>query len=334
MILDINQIKDITQGAERIIFEDGKYKFFRFSEEESKTVQEYSLCTAGIILEFKTDANVLKLKGTTTKCLPTRSSYAFEIYVDNKVIGCIKNYNTEEELELERMQQKDLTLGEFAESFNIGDGEKHVKIRFPFSVIAEIEAIELVGATYLTPIKRNKKFIAYGDSITQGFDADLPSKTYAAKLADYLDAEIINKGIGGINFCPELVSAAKDGRQVDYITIAYGTNDWAACTEDEFRKNATDFMDNIAKKYPNVPVLVITPLWRYDHESEEKKFGLFSGLEPIIREACKNHKNMTVVSGFNLIPHDVENFGDKWLHPNNTGFEYYFNNLIKEYSFK
>ena len=333
MILDINQFEKITQGTERIIFEDGKYKFFRFSEEESKTVQEYSLCTAGIILEFKTDASALNFKINTIKCLPTRSFFVFEVFANDKLVGTIKNFTDDAAME-ERYQEKEFALGAMEKSFNLESGDKRIKIRFPFSVIAEIEELELVGATYVEPVKRDKKLVAYGDSITQGFDSDFPSKTYAAKLADYLDAEIINKGIGGINFCPDLVTAAEDGVHADYISIAYGTNDWAACTEDEFRKNATDFMNNIAKKYPDVPVVVITPLWRYDHESEDKKFGKFSGLEPIIREACKNHKNMTVVSGFNLIPHDVDNFGDKWLHPNMKGFEYYFNNLIQEFSFK
>ena len=44
--------------------------------------------------------------------------------------------------------------------------------------------------------------------------------------------------------------------------------------------------------------------------------------------------NVICIDGFELVPHDEKCFGDLYLHPNEDGFKYYFENLykiIKEY---
>lgn len=41
--------------------------------------------------------------------------------------------------------------------------------------------MELTDASFLTPVKRKKTLVAYGDSITKGFDALYPSRTCAMR---------------------------------------------------------------------------------------------------------------------------------------------------------
>ena len=41
MKLNYEQIKDITVGASNIAFEDGVYKFFRFTDKEAKVIYEF-----------------------------------------------------------------------------------------------------------------------------------------------------------------------------------------------------------------------------------------------------------------------------------------------------
>ena len=95
-----------------------------------------------------------------------------------------------------------LPLGEFSRNFALGGGRKSVCIYLPWSVIVEIEELSIDDTAYITPIKPSKKLIAFGDSITHGYDALRPSNRYVAKLAEALDAEEINKGIGGEIFFP------------------------------------------------------------------------------------------------------------------------------------
>ena len=41
-------------------------------------------------------------------------------------------------------------------------------------------------------------------------------------------------------------------------------------------------------------------------------------------------RNITVIEGIDLVPHDTSLFSDKFLHPNDKGFDYYVNNLYKK----
>ena len=76
------------------------------------------------------------------------------------------------------------------------------------------------GAT-IEGLYRKYKMISFGDSITHGYDAIYPSLSYASQLAQNLDAEQLNKGIGGDIFFPALLDE-KDAFEPDFITVAYG----------------------------------------------------------------------------------------------------------------
>ena len=39
-------------------------------------------------------------------------------------------------------------------------------------------------------------------------------------------------------------------------------------------------------------------------------------------------EGVTIVKGFDLVPHEEQYYGDLWLHPNDEGFEKYFENLV------
>ena len=326
MELTLDQMKEITTGAAKIAQESGRYRFFRFNDHETEVIKHvYVPATAGIQMKFKTDGRILKLKVYTEKALEIRSFFSFDIFIDNQFAGSIQNLSdddcTGDYANLE------YTTGSFYDEFALGDGEKEIRICFPHSVVASIEHIEITDATYIVPVKKEKTIIFYGDSITQGFDALHPSKTYAALLAEALDADIVNKAIGGARFNPK-VARLPSGIQPDYVVIAYGTNDWTALEPDDFRANVEGFCDGIQQNYPDVPMFVITPVWRRKCDVP-KRGGEFSNLEKTIREVFEKHKNVTVIPGFDLVPHDVNMYGDLRVHPSDKGFAHYVANLKK-----
>ena len=53
-----------------------------------------------------------------------------------------------------------------------------------------------------------------------------------------------------------------------------------------------------------------------------------------IREASGVLENRILVDGFDLVPHDVSFYGDYGCHPNEVGFQHYFENLWKVISEK
>ncbi len=102
MKLTLRQIKEITSGAERIEEIDGLVRFCRFNEEQEKLYQERSMSfhkntfsTAGIKLSFKTNSEKLSLKGNVLATC-SRSYYSIDVFVNQKMIGRIDNFNVDE----------------------------------------------------------------------------------------------------------------------------------------------------------------------------------------------------------------------------------------------
>lgn len=325
MILNLEQIKAVTSGTENIFIENGRFCFHRFSAEEAKVINNPNLLyTSGVQMEFKTDGNLLKLKVDTKEKNGIRSYFAFDIFENGLKIGNVQNFD--EELSGNYANQK-YGLGEYEGKFSLRVGDKVIKIVFPHSVIAEIEEIELLNATYILPIIKQKNIIFYGDSITQGYDSLHPSNTYAYRLSDTLNATLKNKALGGAIFSPKLVNVKNDYNP-DYIVVAYGTNDWNRSSKTEFINAVSEFLDNLRNNYPYSPVYIISPIWRKDFNNYTK-FGSFFELEKTIKKLCDGKTDITFISGFDLVPHKEECFGDLKIHPSDCGFKHYFDNLIK-----
>ena len=138
----------------------------------------------------------------------------------------------------------------------------------------------------------------------------------------------INKAIGGEVFVPGLAKIKADFSP-DYITVAYGTNDWSTTDGLDFFKNALSFFKTLSEYYKSSKIFAITPIWRANFE-EKKPFGDFFTVEEKIKEATRNLPNVTVISGFELVGHDEKLFADLRLHPRDEGFNEYYENLSRK----
>ncbi len=331
MLLDLETIKSITQGAVYITQEDGLFTFHRFSREEEilySTTQfrDKVYSTAGVQMEFITDADSLCLDLETSPAT-SRTYFSVDIFVDGAVCKRIQNFD--EKTLPDNYTGEKLPLGSFSEEISLGSGEKRVRIMFPWSVKAQLRQMRLENATYITPCKKCKTVIMYGDSITNGYDAVFASNSYAVRFADALDAQLYNKGIGGEVFFPEL-AAVESYCVPDLITVAYGTNDWGTAEQEDFKKRCEAFFASLTKNYPTVPVVAITPIWRKNY-LEQRKFGDFFDVEKNIRKICGQYPNIKVISGWEFIPQDVRYYADQRVHPNDRGFAWYAENLIKTF---
>ena len=328
MKLNINQLKEITTGAVRIIDEKGVFSFKRFTKEQEElykiTNEDFynkTHSTSGVKFYFKTDSKNLFIK-LKTLYSTSRTYFSVDVFVNGQPVGYIDNFSN---VELEDMYTvQEFELGEYSKNFALGDGEKTVCVHLPWSVETLIEEISIDDNAYIEGAKPKKKLLAFGDSITHGYDALRPSNRYIAKLADKLGAEELNKAIGGERFFPELANI-KGKFNPDYITVAYGTNDWRFVDSETFKIKCRDFYTNLVNNYPGVKIFAITPVWRKD--KEDGAFGVFEMVEEYIKEIVAPFENITVVSGYDFVPKEEKYFADFRLHPNDMGFEHYVNNL-------
>ncbi len=327
MILTFEEMREMVQGAEEVFGEGTHISFARFNRAERELYEKTEFrmkipSCAAVQLVFQTDADILNLKVNLACFAASRSFFMIDVFKNGAFLDSMGNID-EEETDIYRS----FSLGEFEKSFALGNGDKTVRIVLPWTSAVEISALSLDSATYAKAVKRSKKMLAYGDSITQGYDAVHPSNAYIVKLADALDAEVIDKAMGGEIFFPPL-SEIKSNMNPDYITVAYGTNDWGKRTPDTFRANCRAFYSNLAKLYPHARIFAITPIWRKDY-GDNRPFGSFFEIEKIIKEETADLSNVTVIEGFDLVPHDSAYFADVRLHPNDAGFAYYGENLTK-----
>lgn len=332
MQLTFEQIKSVTCGATYFTEESDGMIFHRFTPEqfamyEKKDIAFFikSKTSAGIRLCFETDSRLLSLQ-TTVKDARSRTYFAFEIFVNDTCVGCLDNYSDFESLE--KYSTTVFPCGTFEKIFDLGEGAKTVTIHLPWNKITKIHSLTLDDGAFIQPVKRHKKLLAFGDSITYGFDALLPSRRYISRISDAMGAEERNKGIGGERFCPDL-AALPDDFTPDYIVVGYGTNDWAVSPKETFYADCNCFFAQLNKNYPNVPVFAITPVWRANF-NRDSAFDSFFDIAAGIRDAAAPYPNVTVIDGYDLIPHDPSYYVADGVHPNMQGFDHYFTNLWRK----
>ena len=330
MNVELEQLRTIATGTVKILKENGGICFHRFTKEQEelfKNTEDFALLLspAGIKLHFNTNSTKIVLKGLTEQVSKVRSFYCIDIVKDGKLLDCIKNYD---ELNIgPKYSEKEYETGYFSKEISLGNGFKNIEIHLPYSVKFTLYKMELDENAVIEPIKYKKKLLAYGDSITHGFDALHPSQRYTSKLCNMLNAEEYKKGIGGTKFNP-LLARLHDGITPNYITVAYGTNDLWDYNQCDFRRNVRDFFQNLAKNYPAAQIFAISPIWRADMV-ENHTFGSFNNIGDIMAEEASKINNTVYINGTDFIPHESECFGDGFLHPNDAGFEFYSQKLYK-----
>ncbi|MBR2465319.1 MAG: SGNH/GDSL hydrolase family protein [Clostridia bacterium] len=332
MKFDFEKLKECTNGIEYLEKTENGFIPHRFSLDEERAYKEYRsdyytkcLSPASVRIEFKTDAEALFIS-YNVKESSSRLYFATQVFVNGEYKGGNRNFNSTEEIQGNPSAK--FELGTFGARVDLGEGEKDVSIVLPFSVILEITELRLDGATYANPIKKSKTLLAYGDSITHGYDAFYPANSYINRLGSMLDVTVCNKAIGGEIFFPELLGA-ENGADPDYVTVAYGTNDHSRGKREKTERDARLFYKTLREKYPRAKIFAITPIWRWDVDTV-KPFGDFHDVEKIIAAAIKDLDDVYLIRGFDFVPHAPEYFADLSLHPNDTGFEHYAKNLYEQ----
>ena len=320
MKADINLIKKLTSGTSEIIENNGCVEFHRLTAEQReilKNSQDFAMkatATSGVKIEFSTDATAVRLAGTFYEGSSRKFAF-FDITV-NGILTAHKG--TDNYIE----------QPEFDFTIPLDGKLNRVAIYFPCLSKATLKTLEFTGSATVEPIRKSRMIICYGDSITQGYDAVYPSFAYSNQLADALDAEMVNKAIGGEIFNPAFGNAP-DPVRPDLITVAYGTNDWRKGeTAESLTEHAAGFFAALTCNYPGVPIVALLPIWRKDMMDIHPAGNLESAIK-ILNTLYSRLDNVEVIDGMPLVPHLPEFFADGYLHPNDSGFLLYGYNLLK-----
>jgi lysophospholipase L1-like esterase len=169
------------------------------------------------------------------------------------------------------------------------------------------------------------RWLAYGDSITQGMTATLPHETAIARTALALNANVLNVGIGGAKLDDEL-SQKLPPEHFDIVSIAYGTNDFGHMPAADFAARARALVKALLQKQPGQPIILITPLTWVGNTTPNKFGATLADFRTSLHPIADEFKEVTLLHGDKLIPDDDKYFVDK-VHPNSDGFALYANLL-------
>ena len=319
MKLTLEQIRTMTHGALAVVQDaEGKFEFRRFTDYQQSHYDEVkpdfgnkAHATSGVRLEFFTNSTKFAFDYHTV-IASSRVFYYFDVFVDGVMVQHFGH---------DKIKEAKSTV-----TVKLDGGKHKVAIYLPCLSCAKLYNVTLDDDAIFEPVKKSRKLLCYGDSITQGYDAQYSSQTYANLIADKLDAEMINQGIGGEVFRPELVDPALDF-DPDIITVAYGTNDWNGRERDRMVTMANGFYAKLREAYPKAKIFAITPIWRADND-RVTKVGTFAEGVQIVKDAALAQEGVILVDGDRMIPHLREVCSDKYLHPNDYGFKFYANALF------
>lgn len=318
-LLTFEQLKSLFTGVASFEEENGYLKLCRYTKKQIefyKMTSDRNFLRAGasadIILDFNTDTVNLSFNCKTVRASSLQMGY-IDIYVDGKLQVHEGKMDADE--------------NEIIIDFKMPIGTKRVTIYFPCLFSSQIKDFKIDKDADIWKIQKDKKFIFFGDSITQGYISEFPSLSYANLIGSKFDAEIMNQAIGGEFFD---VTHLDDTLEFspDVIFVAYGTNDWNA--EKDITVNATEYFDKLTKMYPKAKIIDILPIWRTDIEIKNatRKYT-FDTAKEYIRNVCAKYDNVIVLDGFDYVPH-FQNFYFDHVHPNELGYAYYADALEKD----
>ena len=289
-----------------------------FYAARGKEMEDRACCQSGVRMAFTTDAAEISFDFQVLRAC--RDHFAFDVYEDGVLCASYP-----------QLFEKD-ACRRFSYTRTSRAPRSCIEIYFP--TLAQVSICNLhLGNAQPQPAKR-LRYLAYGDSITQGIESDYSSVFYPALVARFLDAELLSLGVGSEIFCPELIDPAL-AFQPDLITVAYGINDSIQdLTLEQIEYNADRFLSQLVAQHPQAAISVISPIWidRLDPREPgyegEAYLSRFFGIRSIIKRLC-DRLGLCFVDGMQLCPHCPQFYADKTVHPDAAGFAIYALELLK-----
>ena len=176
----------------------------------------------------------------------------------------------------------------------------------------ELHRMDGAVPSLMRPPESPFRFIAYGDSITQGYCSPTPYPEFIGRKNGW---NAINLGIGGLKTSPQHGIQIGQAR-ADLVLMFIGTNDWwGSC---DITSAIGDTIANVRSGSPQVPLVVVTMLARADEpKTNPKRCIVLEDLRQQIRNEVRRRQRagdtrLYLVEGKPLL--SISRLGDG-LHP-------------------
>ena len=230
---------------------------------------------AGVRLALRTTARVLELDTIPTKRVyagaPPRPDGVYDVLVDGLLVAQ-RSISGGDTLTI------DLATGAFTTAeggpgtLRVDDlplGEKDVEIWLPHDETTELVAVRADAGLRPVHDTGRRVWLHHGSSISHGSNATHPTGTWPAVAALRAGVEVTNLGFGGGGMLDAFTARAMRDTPADLVSVKIGIN---LVNADLMRLRAFapavhGFLDTIREGHPDVPLVVVSPIWCPIHES-------------------------------------------------------------------
>jgi lysophospholipase L1-like esterase len=221
-------------------------------------------------------------------------------------------------------------LGTGSAQFSFGDlarddPDQRIVVHLPEGMRPRVFALRVDGGE-LVPAPRGPRWIAYGDSIAEGWIASGPAGAWPAVAARRTGLDVVNLGYAG-SARGELPSAQQIAAlDADVISVSHGTNCWSRIpySAELFRDQTRAFLALVRRGHPDTPIVVTSPILRPDAEDTPNLLGatlndLRLEMEHLTRELIDaGDTQLSLVEGGALVTADDLPDG---IHPGDHGHQ-------------
>ena len=171
----------------------------------------------------------------------------------------------------------------------------------------------------VTPAPPQPRWLAYGDSITEGWVTSTPAQAWPAVAGRAQGLDAVNMGYAGAAR-GEIASAEHVAElAADVITVAHGTNCWTRTphTAAMVAEGLRAFLDVVRDGHPETPIVVVSPIVRPDAEDSPNRLGAsLMDLRNAIEDVASERNDVELVPGADLVRSDQLPDG---IHPGDDG---------------
>ena len=144
--------------------------------------------------------------------------------------------------------------------------DKTCELWLPHNALVELRALVVDDGAAITaaPADGRRRWVHYGSSISHCMEASEPAGTWPAVAARLADVSLCNLGFGGqCHLDPFVARTIRDLPEVDIVSIKTGINivNMDSMRERVFTPALHGFLDTIRERKPEVPIVVISPIY-------------------------------------------------------------------------
>lgn len=233
----------------------------------------------------------------------------------------------------------------------LASGDKTCEIWLPHNAFVELQALVVDDGSAVTaaPADTRRRWVHYGSSISHCVEASEPAGTWPAVAARLAGVSLRNLGFGGqCHLDPFVARTIRDLPDIDIVSIKTGINivNMDSMRERVFMPALHGFLDTIREAKPDVPIVVISPIYCPSAETRpgptipdgQGKFVTIDGFEQfrngslslvrvreIIADVVEKRRGMGdpvlhYVDGLTLLGADDAHDLPDDLHPNPAGY--------------